>query len=67
MDIEQVAQKHGIQAIEQASESKHLSTKRAYTSPQVIVYGILSSLTQGSGGQYGDECTSGHHDEDERY
>jgi hypothetical protein len=43
------------------------SPKAAYTSPRVIVYGSLTVLTQGSGGQYGDECTSGQHDEDERF
>ena len=36
-----------------------VGTKPRYVPPRITVLGTVTELTRGSGGDYGDECTSG--------
>jgi len=62
MNAQEALQKQIPQGEELAKENVF-----PYEPPQMIVYGSITTLTKGGGGRYGDECTSGKHDEDERY
>lgn len=57
--------RHAIPASKKLEATQHAEQtivpilKPSYHPPRMVVYGTVTRLTKGSGGEYDDECTSG--------